>query len=684
MYMRLLRKKIIAYLVILAVLGNLIASLQPLRVEAASKKLTLAQAQQLALANNADVSKYKNKIALENVKYASAVKAIKAKKKNLSTFRWSPLLSFKFPQSPTMEEEYDWQYKPFQIQNQITIYNHQLKDVVYASREKTATLFIKAYVYQEKIAFLENSLAEAKDNLKKNKLRFAKGEATQADIDKIQAKIDKYTTDIGIQMSAFEDVKLQIKDLLQLDVTSGYHFENPMIDTQIPRSVLDTLTNYTLENDQTYYEAKMAKALAKASLDLNESLMRNNYGGKLSYINTYIQQARAGEKVDTAAFKSSYEEMLKKIDAPWEPSVTILFWKFSLEWFKGATSGSRYMEDDPYALFTSALEYSDKIREEEAAKKDLIRQVKSDFETVNNAWIAFQDGQEAVKSLKEDVDKATYMNLKGQLELSELKDIQSQYEEQVLATLDLQAAYSQLLYSFDRLTCGGVTAFLQGSDLDMQAAQGGNSYLAKELNGKVYYYIDYAAEDNIFTLGVSIPEDFSIEITEYALYVNGMQIGEKTAVDKTIRHLGLDFKNVESSEIYFYNGSELVDICAFDAGVNQDELKMNGGYTLEREETIYKVATYHFEQNADSGQTILTLEKEDTETIAYYRVVDKMGNPLYTKESIPIGEAFVYLSLLEGDLSAINVEFYDRNKEFLYTGDFETANHSIVVTKVLE
>ena len=682
--MRLLKKKIIAYIVLLATLGNLTAGMFPLKAEAATKKLTITQAQQLALANSPDVTKYKNKIALENVKYASAVKSIKEKKKNLSTFRWSPLLSFKFPQSPTMGDEYDWQYKPFQIQNQITIYNHQLKDVVYSSREKTATLFIKAYVYQEKIDFLETNLEEAKDNLSKNKLRLAKGDATQADIDKLQARIDKYTSDIALQMSAFEDVKLQLKDLLNLDVTSGYHFENPMIEAQIPRSALDTLTKYTLENDQTYHEAKMAKLLAKASLDLNESLMRDNYGGKLSYINIYIQQAKAGEKVDTGAFKSSYEEMLKKIDAPWDPSIKIIFWTFSLEWFKGATSGSRYMEDDPYALFTSALEYSDKIREEEAAKKELTQQVKSNFEAVNNAGIAFREGQKAVQSLKEDVDKAIYMNLKGQLELSELKDVQSQYEEQVLATLDLQAQYSQLLYSYDRLTCGGVTAYLQGSDLDMQAAQGGNSYLAKELNGKAYYYIDYAAEDNIFTLGVSIPEDFSVEITDYALYVNGMQIGEKTPADKTIRHLGLDFKNVESSKIYFYNGEELIDICEFDASVNQDELDINGGYTLEKKQTVHKVATYHFEQNADSGKTILTIEKEETEPIVYYRVVDKMGNPLYTQDQIPIDEAFVYLSLLEGDLGEVNVEFYDVNNEILYIGNFETSNSSIVVTEAVE
>lgn len=682
--MRLSGKRIVAYSVLFAMLVNLMAGFIPMKVHAATKTLTIKQAQQMALANSADVTKYRNKISLEDVKYASAIKSVKAKKKNLSTVRWSPLLSFKLPQSPTMGNEYDWQYKPFQIQNQITIYNHNLKDVVYSSREKTSVLFIKAYVCQEKIAFLESSLEETQDSLAKSKLKLATGDAKQADIDKLQAKADKCTTDIALQMSAFEDIKMQLKDLLNLDVTSGYHFDNPMIAADIPRDVLDTLTEYTLKNDQTYYEAKMAKLLAKSSLDLNESLMRNRYGGKMSYINTYIQQARRGEKVDSSAFKSSYEKMLDKIDKPWRPGITIIFWRFSLEWFKGATAGTRYMEDDPYALFTSALEYSDKLREEEAAKKELIRQVKTNFEAVKNAGIAYQDGEKLVKSLKEDLDKATLLNLQGKLELSELKDIQDEYETQVLATLDLQATYSQLLYSYDRLTCGGITAYLEGSDLDMEAAQGGSSYLAKELNGKAYYYIDYAAEDNIFTLGVSIPEDFSVEISDFALFVNDMQIGNKTPIEKTIKHLGLDFKNVDSSKIYLYNGNELVDICEIDASVNQDELEISGGYTLEKIQTIHKVATYHFEQNPDSNRTTLTLEKLDTEPIAYFRVVDTTGKPLASEDQIPIDEPFAYLSLLEGDLSDVNVELYNGNNELLYVGSFETGNSSIVVMDAVE
>ena len=61
-----------------------------------------------------------------------------------------------------------------------------------------------------------------------------------------------------------------------------------------------------------------------------------------------------------------------------------------------------------------------------------------------------------------------------------------------------------------------------------------------------------------------------------------------------------------------------------------------------------------------------------------------MGKPLYTEDQIPIDEAFVYLSLLEGDLSEVSVEFYSGGNELLYIGDFETANSSIVVTEAVE
>ena len=50
-----------------------------------TKKFSLKQAQQLAIANSSAYKKVLNKIELQEIKYAAAVKSIKMKKKNMST-----------------------------------------------------------------------------------------------------------------------------------------------------------------------------------------------------------------------------------------------------------------------------------------------------------------------------------------------------------------------------------------------------------------------------------------------------------------------------------------------------------------------------------------------------------------------------------------------------------------------
>ena len=73
--------------------------LQPMNsVHAASKRISVEQSKKLALANSDSYNRIKNKIALKEVSYKQAVKSLKLKIKNKTTFRWSPLLNFDFPE----------------------------------------------------------------------------------------------------------------------------------------------------------------------------------------------------------------------------------------------------------------------------------------------------------------------------------------------------------------------------------------------------------------------------------------------------------------------------------------------------------------------------------------------------------------------------------------------------------
>lgn len=245
--------------------------------------------------------------------------------------------------------------------------------------------------------------------------------------------------------------------------------------------------------------------------------------------------------------------------------------------------------------------------------------------------------------------------------------------------LELLGEYSKLLYAYDRLTCGGITAYLEGTDIDMTAAGGGNSYLADEVKGTAYYYIEYAVQDNLFRLGVSIPEDYSVDITEFELYVNGEKIGGRTETTEYLEHLGLELNNTESVKLYLYNGDGLTAVCEIDPSVYQDVLEITGGYTLVRDTQPRTVAVYSYVTDSRTNRATLTITKENTEPIAYYRLEDRNGNCISGEDLISIEEPFSYLSLLVGDFSDIVAAFYDSSENLLYRGNFETGIARIVV-----
>jgi hypothetical protein len=340
------------------------------------------------------------------------------------------------------------------------------------------------------------------------------------------------------------------------------------------------------------------------------------------------------------------------------------------------------VEDDPYALYTAALEYADAVREKKAAEEELTKQVKDDFETLKTAQIAYSDAVKLSSDLETDVKKATELNKLGNLTYDELSDLQDEYEQQELSTLELLAEYTKLLYSYDRLTCGGITAYLEGTDIDMKAATGGNSFLADETNGEAYYYINFAVEDNIFRMGISIPDGYSIDITDFELYVDGEKIGDKTEISKELEHLALDLDMADNVSIYLYDGDEIVGVCEIDPSVYQDTLNITGGYTIVHKEQLKTVANYSYEQDASTNMVSFKVTPKSTENnIAYYKLINSEGVAVLGDDLVSVNDTFSYLSLLTGDLTQLRIMLYDVGQNLLYTGDFETGTASIVVTE---
>ena len=672
------RQAVIAFMALLLCMTEVLSAV-PLSVQAKTNKvLTLDAAKKMAVANSTKMEQLESKLEVKEVSLKQAVKSIQLKKKNMSTFRWTPLLSFKFPEKPDLSESFEFTYKPLQIQSEIDSLNHQRTDQVLAEYEKVSNLYVDIIVYEEKISFNEERIEAMKKTLQKNRARLLTGEANESDISSMEKTIKSLESKVAGDRRSYENTKKKLSNAIGLDVTTGYTFENPFVKAEISRSKLSGLKQYTLERDQTYYDASMEATMALVALRTNNSLMQSHYSSsEMSYISQYINQALNGEKINSRAFKKQYDKFLQEVDKPWTGSYRIWFIRIPKEWFKGSLDGVRYVEDEPYALYESALAYQEARLAREAAEEDLKSSVEESFNnyiSVRNSYLTYV---EDVATSREQLQKDRILNQLGEMTYEEYQSAAEDYEELENSMFDALALYTQTLYSFDRLTCGGVTALLSGTDAEMAAAEGGQSYVVEEYAEGAHYYIRPIVQEEKFELGVTIPDDFEVTITAYELWCDNTRIGERTPIDKTIRHLGLAKDSITTAKLRFYNEDEFVDDCEIDPDSYSGPLSIVSSYQVVAGEQN-EIGTYTALTNMTTGMLELKLNLEGDSEVQFYRLISSDGSPLSTGKLLEISKKFQYLPLLTDSLDQVTVEFYDSEEKLLYTGRFDTTNQKIM------
>ncbi len=649
----------------------------PLCVQAAKPVLTLSMAKASGLANSPKMEKLESELSVKEVSLQQALKSIKVKKKNMSTFRWSPLLSFKFPEKPDLTEAYEFEFKPIQIQAQIDTVRHQMTDQTLEVYEEISNLYVKIVVLQDQVAFEQERLDSMQETLDRNQARYKLGQATQSDLDTMERQVKTLGDKIASDQRNLTASKKKMSDLIGMDVTTGYTFVNPMVDARIERSSLDALTDYTLAHDETYYEVSLDATTSLLSLRTNYQLMEGQYGGKMSYISDYVNQVIAGQKISQRAFKQQYEAFLTAIDKPWQGNVRILFIRIPKEWFKGKLSGIRYVEDEPYALYEAALEYQDALLEKQNEEQSLRAQVEESFNNLVSMRNVWETLTEQVEEGRKSLQAEEVLNRLGELTYEEYQSSLEDYEETQKEMYEALGDYSEALYSFDRLTCGGVTALLAGTEASLQAGAGGESYVDEEYADGAYYYIQPIVEQQAFRLGVSIPSDAEWEVTQYELWCDQVQVGSRTAVDQSIQHLGLAVDQVTEVKIRFYNGDQFVDDCVIDPDVYSGPLQIVKDYTIREQEGL-EIGTYTMQRNPTTGLLRITLRPYASEEIGYYRIKNQEDQYLLGEELVPVETEFRHLSLIQGSEEELTIEFFDTQEQMKYTGYFEARSQKLM------
>lgn len=107
------------------------------------------------------------------------------------------------------------------------------------------------------------------------------------------------------------------------------------------------------------------------------------------------------------------------------------------------------------------------------------------------------------------------------------------------------------------------------------AVKEGEEFFSIPQNQKeIRYFLKTIIQREMFELSLCVPEDYPVEITDFELWADNERIGERTPVDKSLKHLALSKNNVDEVHILLYNNKdELVADCKIDPDEESGELR---------------------------------------------------------------------------------------------------------------
>ncbi len=666
----------------------------------AATRLKLSTAKSLAVKNSEKIESLDIQIEAKKAARTSAIRSLRERERSMSTFRWSPLINFKFPTTPNEAEAFEFQFKPTKLDYNIKTLEHKRTDQKLTEYETVSTTYITIINSTAEIAFLNDRIKNLSEAVLKSKARETLGYVSAEEVKQQQKKLDGLKKDLAKEKKTLLRAEEKMGKMVGFSVTSGYAFDEEFISTNMNADTVESLAAYAIDNDQTVYEAKQEMDLCNISLEVNYDLMNSKYGGNIKMISGYIEQIQAGSSVNKRAFKKDYDAFLKKIDDPWTGSWKILFFRFPKEWLKGDLDGVRYIEDDPYVLYSAALDYQAAVKEYDNACEDLRSMVSDGYDTMMDTRDAYQTAKEDLAAQKASLLEAEAKNAIGLMSNEECQTILDEYESAKSTLNDTLSSYSKALFALDRTTCGAASAYFAEDSLSVAGATGLGTPDKKDTTdndlNKMTAIIEKGATYSIrsivskeeFILYVDVPENFEYNITHYELWADNRQIGSRTAVSDSIRHLKISMEEVDNVFIRLYNGSEFIDDCSIDPESSYGPLNITVGYDTEDIDSRPIIGTYTVEDDTNIDmirvrytfdQNAIHREYNTALDAVYYNMAAEKSLYLFTNDLVDAESAFTYMSFIRNDLDKLTLRMFGEDGTYIGGAKLDPATNNLYV-----
>ncbi|MCR5453256.1 MAG: hypothetical protein K6F00_11585 [Lachnospiraceae bacterium] len=678
------------------------------------KTLTLSNCFKLAYATDEKLDNLKEKTDKKFAEYESALTAAEINRKKLKTLSWKFMFSFQLPRSEKYTETYEFETKPAEKKAEWYIAQQAYIDRMNEIKESVTTNYIEIYKLRLQLETLDEKGILLNKNLDVIKKMMASGKKTEADVKEAEQKIKANTSAITAAERNKTKFSKKLAQLIGLGDKRGEKGEDPELVTYklespytpdageiIVRDILSDMTTYSLDHDLGVYEARSNESFAFLAMKTAFDPIPSHYSRwDYSMIEDDYQRLLKGLSINKKSFKADYKRFLHEIDKYWEGDDSWGIWpikfKWRREWFKFSGDGTWYMEDSPELLKECMLDYSDKLDEKFLKEDEKKASVEDTFDTFIEKKLAYEFSEQTLADSTDAYEKSKINYNLGETTAEEYNAALDNYTEHQNAMLDALVDVTKQVNTLNRVTCGYVDVLLGNSeDITIDP----NLVIANKLGG-AKYYIDTMYEQLCFEVGISIPDDFKKKITQFELWAYEkeggapVQIGSRTEVGQTIRHLMRTSDNIYKMAVRLYDGETLIDECEIDMSVKIGDLNIVD-YEIQTK-NLATIGYFDINEDTENGLATITMHPDGIENIGFFTLYDANGAAIkkYTKydtkgnadESdikFPVDKDFSYVKPIGQSINSITIKWYDVDGNELYEGAFDSATKEIkkVVTE---
>lgn len=658
------------------------------RTIAANKTLNLKESVLLGIKNSPELKSIKIDLVKKQIELREAKEAIIDIRRKESTVRFSLLFNIKFPEKHGLPKEIELVMKVPKIENEILELNKKLDYETLNTQYKTENLYMDTVELMVSVSTNTTVLESLKKTFIRIETDYQKGIASKEDLDSLKSEVEKQTAKLQNEILRYNNSKKELGALIGVNVQTGYTFGKDFSKFFMNRSTLETIIDYSKQNDFELFKASQSRKIADRKLQELRNIYNNRWGQKVSLLEQEL--AKSGE-IDYATFLEKYMKTLDNIEAPWKGSYSISFIFFKIdipkEWFQGELDGIRYFEDQKYALYIALTDRDKAIKEEEKTKNELVKKLEKTYLSVKEFEFAYNDSLKIASNAKQGYEKALIQNRLGKLTFGDLETIKNNAiscENSVLSNL---IKYNKALSMFNFYS-SGIVEKLKSSKESYNTNQydSGDSFInevntASTDSNKTEWYITVPITEYKFYFGVKIPPKSGITATHFELYTaSGEQIGTKTIITETINHLPITFKDSSKLIVKLYNKSEQIYTAEIDGTMYGDELKLQKTEKKSSKESASILGTWEINNVAGGILSRLILKPDAQYAYTQFSISSTInGKETVLTTPLDIGSTFDHLTqVLEPN--KIVVYFY-RDKKILHKTVLSEDSNNIILIK---